>query len=98
VQGTGPLGTAYGLYEVAQALGARWYHSAESFVPRDPAARLPDALLAGGPRHPVARLRGFHQHTQHPIVWSDYLLKSDPANRAPITAYLQCHSVRATTP
>jgi hypothetical protein len=89
VRGSGALGTAYGLYEVAQQLGARWYHPSEEFVPRDPGARLPAELASGVDRQPAARLRGFHQHTQHPIPWAEYLLKADPANRAPITAYLR---------
>ena len=89
VSGATPLAVAYGLYELAALMGARYYHPRESFVPVDPGAELPAGLEEGLTRSPHARLRGFHQHTQHPIVWSDYLLQPDPANRAPITEYLR---------
>jgi hypothetical protein len=89
VRGNGSLGTAYGLYEIAARMGARWYHPRESFVPLDPGATFPDSFGSGFDGKPLARLRGFHQHTQHPIVWSDYVLKAEPSHRPPITQYLR---------
>lgn len=81
------LGAAYGLYTVADAQGVRWYHPRETFVA--PAMTLTDVFSGGATITPRYRMRGFHQHTQHPIVWSDYLLKPDEANRGPITEYFR---------
>lgn len=67
-------GCAYGLWHVAHALGIRWIHPEEApFVPTNPDAVLPQ--LPQTPITPRFRLRGFHEHTQHPIPMSDYLLR-----------------------
>lgn len=83
------VGAMYALYDVAAALGARYHHPEETFFPRDPAARLP---LPDAPRaeRPHFRLRGFHEHTQHPIPMSDFFLRPDlPDARAYASRYLR---------
>jgi len=67
-------GAMYGLYHVAMDLGARWFHPEESaFVPYAGDA-LPDYGKDSVHAPSFAR-RGFHHHTQHPIIASDVLLR-----------------------
>lgn len=89
VTGRTPIGAAYGLWHVAHAIGARFIHPEEPpFVPRDPEATLPD--LPEEPQLPRFRWRGFHEHTQHPIPMSDYLLRPGSADfRARLGRYAQ---------
>lgn len=85
------VGAQHGLYTVAKDLGARWIHPEESVVPvaDDPAsARLPWAY-DGTVQTPRFAWRGFHEHTQHPIVASDFFLKPDPALRGYVSHYLR---------
>ena len=67
-------GAMYGLYEVLADLGVRYHHPEESFFPEDAAATLP-WNYDGSPVQPRFELRGFHEHTQHPIVYSDFYLR-----------------------
>lgn len=79
-------GAAYGLWHVAGALGVRWLRPDDTFVPTAPDATLPD--LPPGPHLPRFAVRGFHEHTQHPIPMSDYLLRPGNADfRARLSAY-----------
>lgn len=89
VESASAIGAAYGLYTIADAHGARWCHPRESFVPRDVGARLADDWAQPVQSVPHFQMRGYHQHTQHPIVWSDYLLKADPAHRPMISEYFR---------
>lgn len=74
-------GCAYGLWHLAHALGIRWIHPEEApFVPTNPDAILP--TMPETPILPRFRLRGFHEHTQHPIPMSDYLLRPGSADFA----------------
>ena len=82
-------GAAYGLYRVAMDLGVLWLHPEESFYPDAPGARLPwrydDSLDC-----PRFARRGFHEHTQHPIVSSDFLLRpGDPTLRDQRSRYIR---------
>lgn len=83
------LGTAYGLYEVAYRLGASWYHPEESFVPADPLATLPADFRTPVQSVPAMDLRGYHQHTQHPIPFSDFLLRPSDAWRPYVSSYFR---------
>jgi hypothetical protein len=83
------LGTAYGLYDIASRLGASWYHPQESFVPVDPLATLPADLATPAPSVPAMDLRGYHQHTQHPIPFSDFLLRPRAEWRPYVTSYFR---------
>ncbi len=67
-------GAMYGLYAVAEALGVQYIHPEETFYPSDPGARLPWSF-EGKAQVPAFKVRGFHEHTQHPIPLSDYLLR-----------------------
>lgn len=77
-----PVGAMYGVYEVIGALGVRYYHPERAFIPSDPTrAALPE--VTEGPRQPAFATRGFHEHTQHPIIASDILLRpGDDQRRA----------------
>lgn len=69
------IGLIYGTYELIADLGVRYYHPERTFYPAaSPTARLPWHYL-GKTRSPSFALRGFHEHTQHPIVMSDALLR-----------------------
>ena len=70
------IGAAYGLYHVAADLGVRYYHPQETFWPENPQISLPRYAqeIRESPRF---KWRGFHEHTQHPTVMSDYLLRPD---------------------
>ncbi len=83
------LGTAYGLYDIAGRLGASWYHPQESFVPVDPAATLPADFRTPVTSLPSMDLRGYHQHTQHPIPFSDFLFRPRDEWRPYVTSYFR---------
>ncbi|MEZ4269734.1 MAG: hypothetical protein R3F39_25525 [Myxococcota bacterium] len=68
------IGCMYGLYRIAADLGVRYLHPEETFFPTAPDATLPTGY-DGTPDLPHFALRGFHEHTQHPIVMSDVLLR-----------------------
>jgi len=82
-------GGMYGLYHLLADLGVRYYHPEETFFPHDPGARLPQGY-DGEVQRPTFALRGFHEHTQHPIPLSDFWLRTDdPAFRGYLTRYLR---------
>jgi hypothetical protein len=70
-------GAMYGLYTIARDLGVTYHHPEETFYPSDPNATLPWDYGALTEEVPDFALRGFHEHTQHPIVMSDFLLRPD---------------------
>lgn len=75
------IGAMYGLYDLADRLGARWHHPEEAYLPpADPTATLPWDV-DGQPQVPRFALRGLHEHTQHPIEASDWYLRPDPARK-----------------
>ena len=68
------IGAAYGLWTIAADLGVVYLHPEETFFPRRPDARLP-SWYDGHAVVPSFARRGFHEHTEHPIPMSDYLLR-----------------------
>ena len=90
VEAATQIGAAYGLYQIAADLGIRFIHPEETFVPVvDEEARLPWNYV-GKLDVPDFRLRGFHEHTQHPIVMSDFLLRTDDESfRSYVSNYLR---------
>lgn len=89
VTATTHQGAAYGLWGIARDLGASWHHPEESFYPSIPTAALP-ADYDGTPDVPRFARRGFHEHTQHPIVASDFLLRpGDDERRAMASRYVR---------
>ncbi len=85
-------GASYGLYHLAHDLGVRYLHPEETFFPAS-AARPEGGLprdYDGAPVLPDFARRGFHEHTQHPIVLSDFLLRPGRDDfRAHLTNYLR---------
>lgn len=77
--GGGALGTQYAVYEWLHALGVRFVHPEQTFVPRrnDVPSELPEEER--GVREPSFALRGFHLHTQHPLELLEALLEDDAA-------------------
>lgn len=74
------IAAMYALYDLLADAGVRYLH------PEEPAWYPPAVALAplprgyeGALRSPAFGLRGFHEHTQHPIVMSDALLRTDSA-------------------
>ena len=70
------IGAMYGLYDLAARLGARYIHPEQTIYPLNPKIQLPE-LSQERVESPHYRWRGFHEHTQHPTVMSDYLLRPD---------------------
>ncbi|MDP8256527.1 MAG: hypothetical protein P9M14_12325 [Candidatus Alcyoniella australis] len=78
VAGPTSIGTAYGLYELLERIGLRFFHPEQSYVP-------PVDLLAWPPtldeqQSPSMERRGFHIHTMHPIEAISFLLGTDEAD------------------
>ena len=69
VRGDAPLGVQYGLDAVFEGLGFRFAHPFETRVPEAIGPAGPELTAALGVRHQpaVARRRGIHLHTLHPI-------------------------------
>ena len=88
VTGATGVGAMYGLYEVIADLGVRYHHPEQSYVPSSPDAMLPwdyDGDLST----PHFDLRGFHEHTQHPIVMSDFMLRPAEEFRPYVSRYIR---------
>jgi len=82
-------GAMYGLYHLLADLGVRYLHPEQTFFPTDPSATLPWSYT-GEAQSPHFALRGFHEHTQHPIPFSDFYMRPDePGYRAHVSNYLK---------
>ena len=87
VESSDPIGASYGLYHIAWDLGARWYHPEEVHIPDE--VHMLRAYL-GEVHGPSFQQRGFHEHTQHPTVWSDFYMRpNEPGYREKISNYLK---------
>ena len=88
ITGATDVGAMYGLYEVIADLGVRYHHPEQTFTPS-----APDALLPwdydGAASIPHFALRGFHAHTQHPIVMSDFVLRPEEEFRPYLSRYIR---------
>lgn len=79
----------WGLYRVIGDLGVRYIHPEDSFFPATPDAKLP-WHYDGADNLPTFATRGLHEHTQHPIPASDFLLRQDdPTFRAMASRYIR---------
>ncbi len=80
-----PVGAMNGLYQIAQDLGAFWIHPEEDHIVPQPMPTYPGEWTT--PRYDR---RGFHEHTQHPIPMSDYLLRPTVGDhRERVSRYLR---------
>ncbi len=61
IRGGGPRGTLYAVYELLEALGIRWFHPEESFIPRLAAIVLPREVR----RRPSFEYREAHWYTAY---------------------------------
>jgi hypothetical protein len=83
-----PLGVQYGLAELLEAMGVRFFHPDATFVPAK--LQSPDGSSAlGHDFAPEKRLRGLHLHTIHPIEAYQALWASDPGADQDATAALR---------
>lgn len=82
------VGAMYGLYAIAGDLGARYHHPEETWFPSDPDLALPDGY-DGSVSIPAFAWRGFHEHTQHPIEMSDFLLRPEAEFRPYLSRYIR---------
>ena len=88
VQAGHELGATYGLYHIAGDLGARYIHPEQSIFPQNQTLTLPNYqdLI----QTPHFERRGFHEHTQHPIVMSEFMLKAGQQDyRTYVSHYLR---------
>ncbi|MEY3012255.1 MAG: hypothetical protein RIT45_990 [Pseudomonadota bacterium] len=69
------LGASHGLRAVCEALGVHWHHPEETFVPAADAARTLPWAFDGAVQAPRFAFRGLHEHTQHPVPASDFVLQ-----------------------
>ena len=89
VEAATEVGAMYGLYRVAADLGVVYFHPEESFTPSEQDGVLP-WHYPGDVEQPDFQLRGFHEHTQHPIPMSDFLLRpGDDDFREYVSNYLR---------
>jgi len=79
VMAASETGAAYGLYKIAQDLGAFWIHPEEAHFRPLTQGKLP-WIYTGSDDVPSFDWRGFHEHTQHPIPASDFLLRPEYPN------------------
>ena len=71
-----PLGLQYGLAELLEAMGVRFFHPQATYVPHP--LQSPDGAAALGQDFaPQKRVRGLHLHTIHPIEAYQALWASD---------------------
>ncbi len=83
------LGVAYGLYDILNRMDIHYYHPRESHITKIYGAIFPRDFTDRLTKTPAYRLRGYHQHTQHPIVWSEYLLDPKEEYKPYVQEYLR---------
>jgi hypothetical protein len=90
VTAAGHAGAMHALYTIAADLGVRYLEPEQGVTlpALDPAARLPWSYR-GQPVKPRFVVRGFHEHTQHPVPASDFFLRPEPELRPYASRYLR---------
>lgn len=89
IESSSQLGVAYGLYELLNDFGVQFYHAKETYVPLNTDHELTKKYQSEFNATPSYASRGFHQHTQHPIVWSDFLLDPKDEYKTYISEYFR---------
>ena len=72
IAGADARGAQYGVYDVLERLGFRFFHPEQTYVPPAETIVWPDGLDVF--EAPDWGRRGFHVHTMHPIEASEFLL------------------------
>lgn len=76
VAGADERGTQYGIYDLLEIFGFRFFHPEMTYRPRRETITVPEELdIFEKPDYPR---RGFHIHTMHPIEATEFLQRSDP--------------------
>ncbi|RJO63263.1 MAG: hypothetical protein C4523_21090 [Myxococcales bacterium] len=89
VEAATDAGMMHGLYAILADLGVRFFHPEESYYPLNSRATLPTGY-GGSTQSPHFKWRGFHEHTQHPIEMSDFLLRpGEPGFRDYLSRYIR---------
>ena len=73
IKASNQIGLSYGLYHLLQDWGVRYIHPEQSHYPSQAPTSFPQ--YDNQQEIPLFEDRGFHEHTQHPIVMSDFLLR-----------------------
>jgi len=76
VVGADARGLQYGLYEVLELLGFRFFHPEQTHAPSLARLTFPETLDVY--EAPDWGRRGFHFHTMHPIEAAEFLMKESP--------------------
>lgn len=82
----------YGLYALVADLGVRHHHPEESVAPASDPANTFAGSYDGTASCPAFERRGFHEHTQHPIIASQALLEGDDQYRDEVSRYLRWYA------
>ncbi len=91
-------GAMYGIYHLIGDLGVRYHHPEETWFPTADQLVLSGQSAAdlqlptgydGADNSPDFEWRGFHEHTQHPIVMSDFLLRPEAEFRPYLSRYIR---------
>jgi len=78
IAGSDELGCQWGLYELLERMGFRFFHPESSYIPNADDLILPDSLDVTD--QPILKRRGFHMHTMHPLPMIDILLSGQEQN------------------
>lgn len=76
VTGADARGLQYGVYEVLEILGFRFFHPEQTYAPSLERLAFPETLDVY--EAPDWGRRGYHFHTMHPIEAAEFLMKESP--------------------
>jgi hypothetical protein len=69
-------GEQYGLYDLLEIFGYRFFHPEQTFMPKRDTIVFPQQLDLH--ETPSYGRRGFHIHTMHPLPATEFLMRDDP--------------------
>ena len=77
IAGADERGTQYGVYDLLEIFGFRFFHPESTYKPRPETLVIPEQLDIY--EQPDYARRGFHIHTMHPIEATEFLHRGKPA-------------------